>query len=64
MGTFSDSEVDTTAVWTSTDGTNWTRAESDEDLLGGLIWSVAASDTTVVAGGHSTNGAVIWVGSS
>jgi hypothetical protein len=64
MGRFSDSEGDTTAVWTSTDGINWTRAEGDENLLGGLIWSVAASDTTVVAGGHSANGAVIWVGSS
>ncbi len=64
MGISSDSAVDTTAVWTSTDGINWTRAEGDEDLLGALIWSVAASDTTVVAGGHSANGAVIWVGSS
>lgn len=64
MGIFSDSGADTTAVWTSTDGIIWTRAESDENLLGGLIWAVAASDTTVVAGGYSDNGAVIWVGSS
>ena len=63
MGIFSDSGVDTTAVWTSTDGVIWTRAESDENLLGGLIWAVAASDTTVVACGYSDNGAVIWVGS-
>jgi len=64
MGTLSDSEVDTTAVWTSTDGVDWTPAEGGEDLLGGLIWSVAASDTTVVAGGYSANGAVIIVGRS
>jgi len=64
MGRSSDSTLDTTAVWTSTDGINWTRADVDENLLGEVIWSVAASDTTVVAGGYSADGAVIWVGSS
>jgi hypothetical protein len=64
MGVLLDSEADTTAIWTSTDGVNWTRTEGDGTLVGGLIRSVAASDTTVIAGGHSANGAVVWVGSS
>lgn len=64
MGLNPESEVDTAAVWTSTDGVSWTRVEGDESFVGGLIWTVAASDTTIVAGGASANGAVIWMGSS
>lgn len=64
IGLYSESEAATAAVWTSTDGVSWTRAEGDEDLAAWLIWSVAASDTTIVAGGTSANGAVIWLGSS
>jgi len=64
MGMDSNSDAATAAAWTSTDGVSWTRAEGDEDLGTGVLWSVAASDTTVVAGGWSPDGAVIWVGSS
>jgi hypothetical protein len=56
------------AVWTSPDGVTWARAPHDEAVFGGddwqEMWSVAATDTGLVAAGYDWSGgdgdAAVW----